>query len=181
LGHRLSKIYTRTGDHGTTGLATGERVDKCDSRIEAGGAIDETNSAIGVLLAEAVPDDVRACLLRVQNELFELGAEISLPGYAKISAEHVLQLERELDTFNAELPPLVEFVLPGGNRPAAMCHLARAVCRRAERCAWAAAKEHTVGEFPLRYLNRLSDLLFVIARRLAREDGGTELTWRRAD
>ena len=180
MGHRLSKIYTRTGDDGNTGLANGERVDKCDPRVEALGTVDETNSVIGLLLAEAaVPTEIRIALQRIQQELFEVGAELSLPEYVKIGGEHVAQLETELDALNAELPPLKEFVLPGGNRPAAICHLARTICRRAERRVWAAAKEHTFNPQLTRYLNRLSDLLFVMARLLARAHGGAETLWQR--
>jgi cob(I)alamin adenosyltransferase len=180
VGHRLSKIYTRTGDDGTTGLANGERVDKCDARIEACGSIDETNSVIGLILAESnIPRDIHESLLRIQHELFEIGAELALPGYAKIGPAQVARLETELDAYNAELPPLKEFVLPGGNRPAAVCHLARTSCRRAERRAWAAAKQSVVSADALSYLNRLSDLLFVVARRLARQDGGAETLWQR--
>jgi cob(I)alamin adenosyltransferase len=180
VGHRLSKIYTRTGDDGTTGLANGERVDKCDVRVEAYGAVDETNSALGMLLAEPnIPESLRDCLTRVQHELFEVGAELSLPGYARITAEHVQHLERDLDELNAPLPPLVEFVLPGGNRAAAICHVARTICRRAERRAWGAAKDTPVNATVLQYLNRLSDLLFVAARSLARQGGGQETLWRR--
>ena len=180
MGHRLSKIYTRTGDGGTTGLADGERVAKTDPRIEACGDVDETNSMLGLLLAETeVSIEIRSMLERIQHELFEIGAAIALPGYAKIGAEQVARLERELDVLNAALPPLKEFVLPGGNRAAAICHVARTVCRRAERRAWAAAKDHPVGAELLRYLNRLSDLLFVTARCLARQSGGQEVLWRR--
>jgi cob(I)alamin adenosyltransferase len=180
VGNRLSKIYTRTGDDGTTGLADGMRVDKCDVRVEAFGSVDETNSTIGVLLAEpSLPPGVSEPLRRIQHELFEIGAELSLPGYLKIAAAHVSQLERDLDALNETLPPLEEFVLPGGNRAAAVCHVARTVCRRAERDAWAAAKSHTVNGEVLRYLNRLSDLLFVMARTLARRDGGSEALWSR--
>ena len=179
MGHRLSKIYTRTGDDGTTGLGTGERVDKCDVRIEACGSVDETNAQLGLLLAEEISDEIRVCLARVQNELFDLGAELSLPEYVGVSAEHVKRLERDLDAFNANLPPLAEFVLPGGNRSAAVCHVARTVCRRAERAGWLAAKQHPIRPAVLQYLNRLSDLLFVIARRLARDRGGREVTWQR--
>jgi cob(I)alamin adenosyltransferase len=180
VGHRLSKIYTRTGDDGSTGLANGERVDKCDERIEACGAIDETNSAIGLLLCEAeLPAAIRESLLRVQHELFEIGAELTLPGYVKICATHVASLEHDLDALNAELPPLKEFVLPGGNRAAATCHVARATCRRAERRAWAAAKRAAVNTQLQQYLNRLSDLLFVMARCLARQDDGHEVLWHR--
>jgi len=180
VGHRLSKIYTRTGDDGTTGLANGERIDKCDERVEAFGDVDETNSAIGLVLAEpALPAAVRECLTRLQHELFDLGGELALPGYTSIEANHVLALERDLDALNDALPPLKEFVLPGGNRAAAACHLARTVCRRAERRAWAAAKHAAINAELLRYLNRLSDLLFVVARVLARENGGQETLWKR--
>ena len=180
MGNRLSKIYTRTGDDGTTGLANGERVPKFDARVEAAGEVDETNSVIGLLLAE--PDLLAAVatpLRRIQHELFEVGAELALPGYRKIDAEHVRRLEVELDELNAELPPLAEFVLPAGNRAAAVCHVARTVCRRAERRACATAQQHPLNPQLLRYLNRLSDLLFVMARRLAREGGAHEVLWRR--
>ena len=180
MGHRLSKIYTRTGDDGTTGLANGERIDKCDERVEAFGDVDETNSAIGVVLAEpTLPPDVRECLTRLQHELFDLGAELALPSVSIITADHVLRLERDLDALNAALPPLKEFVLPGGNRAAAACHLARTVSRRAERRAWAAAKRSALNPELLRYLNRLSDLLFVAARVLARQQGDPETLWKR--
>jgi cob(I)alamin adenosyltransferase len=180
MGHRLSKIYTRTGDDGTTGLANGERVDKSDPRVAAFGDVDETNSALGLLLAEpGLPARISASLTRIQHELFEIGAELSLPGYRAIRAEHVTQLERDLDALNEELPPLEEFVLPGGTRAAAVCHLARTICRRAERSAWAAAKSTALSADLLRYLNRLSDLLFVTARWLARQNGGQETLWRR--
>jgi cob(I)alamin adenosyltransferase len=180
MGNRLSKIYTRTGDDGTTGLADGERVDKCDVRVEAGGTVDEVNSHIGALLAEQDIDaDIAGPLRRIQHELFEAGAELALPGFRKITPEYVERLERELDALNAALPPLKEFILPGGNRAAALCHVARAVCRRAERRAWAVAKEHPLNPELLRYLNRLSDLLFVIARCLGRRRGGGEIMWRR--
>ena len=180
MGNRLSKIYTRTGDDGTTGLADGARVDKCDVRIEAGGTVDEVNSLLGAVLAEpGIDADVGGPLRRIQHELFEAGAEFALPGYRKISAAYVERLEQELDTLNAALPPLREFIVPGGNRAAALCHVARAVCRRAERRAWAVAKEHALNPDLLRYLNRLSDLLFVVARCLGRRGGGSEIMWRR--
>jgi len=182
VGYRLSKIYTRTGDTGTTGLASGERVAKTDPRIEAFGAIDETNSAVGLVLAEIDPDDsVRASLTRIQHELFEVGAEISLPGSRRLDETHVTRLETELDTLNATLPPLKEFVLPGGNRAAAACHLARTFCRRAERRAWTLAEAIEINPEILRYLNRLSDFLFVAARALARRAGGTETLWQQQD
>jgi cob(I)alamin adenosyltransferase len=180
MGHRLSKIYTRTGDDGTTGLANGERVDKADSRVGAFGDVDETNSAIGLLLAEpGLPVEIGTSLTRIQHELFDIGAELSLPGYRQIGGEHVERLERDLDSLNDALPPLKEFVLPGGTRPAAICHLARTICRRAERSAWAASKLTALNPELLRYLNRLSDLLFVMARCLARQNGGEETLWRR--
>jgi cob(I)alamin adenosyltransferase len=180
MGHRLSKIYTRTGDDGTTGLANGERVDKADPRVAAFGDVDETNSALGLLLAEPeLPQAITVSLTRIQHELFEIGAELSLPGYRTIAAEHVAQLERDLDSLNEDLPPLKEFILPGGTRAAAVCHLARTVCRRAERSAWEASKLTELNPELLRYLNRLSDLLFVMARTLARLNGGQEILWRR--
>jgi cob(I)alamin adenosyltransferase len=178
VGHRLSKIYTRTGDAGTTGLANGERVAKTDARIEAFGAIDETNSAVGLVLAEIdLEDSVRASLVRIQHDLFDVGAELSLPGHRKVDASYVTRLEDELDALNATLPPLKEFVLPGGNRAAAACHLARTFCRRAERRVWALAQSGDVNPEVLRYLNRLSDFLFVAARAIARRNGGTETLW----
>ena len=180
MGNRLSKIYTRTGDDGTTGLADGERVAKHDVRVEAIGAVDETNSLIGLLLTEhGTLGALADALHRIQNELFEIGAELALQGYRKIGAVHVERLEAELDALNAELPPLAEFVLPGGTRAAAVCHVARTVCRRAERRTCAAATEHALNPESLRYLNRLSDLLFVMARRLAREHGAQEVLWQR--
>jgi len=181
MGNRLSKIYTRTGDDGTTGLASGERIDKCDARVEAFGSIDELNSALGLLLTEPeLSAEIRTPLVRIQSELFELGGELSLPGYRGIVGDHVSRLESELDGLNEGLPPLKEFVLPGGNRAAAVCHVARTICRRAERRAWAAAKVATINPDLLRYLNRLSDLLFVMARCLARRNGGDETLWQRA-
>jgi cob(I)alamin adenosyltransferase len=180
MGNRLSKIYTRTGDDGTTGLANGERIDKADPRVAAFGDVDEANSTIGLLLTEPdVSPAMQASLARIQHELFEIGAELSLPGYRQITAEHVTRLEHDLDELNAELPPLEEFVLPGGTRAAATCHLARTICRRAERSAWAANALTALNPDLLRYLNRLSDLLFVMARSLARQNGGQETLWQR--
>jgi len=178
MGHRLSKIYTRTGDDGTTGLANGDRVKKSGLRVAAFGSVDETNSALGMVLADTISDArLRDSLTRIQNELFDLGAELSFPGYTGIGAVHVAQLEKDLDTLNAELPPLKEFVLPGGTQAAATCHLARSISRRAEREAWQLAEHEEVSTELLKYLNRLSDLLFVAARCLARQNGGTEPTW----
>jgi cob(I)alamin adenosyltransferase len=180
MGHRLSKIYTRTGDDGTTGLPGGGRVAKHDLRIEAFGTVDETSSAIALVLAEsAIPEDVRSTLLAVQNDLFEVGAELSMPEYDGVDAASVTRLEEALDALNAELPPLREFVLPGGDRAAAACHLARTICRRAERRAFELADREPVSPDLLHYLNRLSDLLFVVARALARRDGGSETLWQK--
>src|SRR5262245_37497707 len=168
MANRLTRIYTRTGDGGTTGLADGSRVAKNAPRIEAMGAVDEVNSALGVLLAEPLPKDVRECLTGVQHDLFDLGGELAIPGHAIMSAAHVRRLEMLLDGFNAKLPPLKDFVLPGGTRAAGCAHVARASCRRAERCLVALASADTAPPFAVSYLNRLSDLLFVLARVLNR-------------
>ncbi len=179
MGNRLSKIYTRTGDDGTTGLGDGSRVAKDDARVEAYGCVDETNSAIGLVLAVPdLPADVFERLIAVQHELFDLGGELCIPGHRAIEASHVAGLEDALDAFNDLLPPLKEFILPGGGPAAAACHLARAICRRAERRAWTLARSETVAPEALRYLNRLSDLLFVIARVLARHESGSEVLWK---
>jgi cob(I)alamin adenosyltransferase len=177
LGNRLSKIYTRTGDDGSTGLGDGTRVAKDSLRVTAYGTADEANSAIGLLLAAEVPDDMRALLTTVQHQLFDLGGELCIPGHAAIQDGDIEALERALDAFNAPLPPLREFILPGGGDAAARCHLARTVVRRAERETVALARVETVRPQPVRYLNRLSDLLFVIARVLARASGHGEVTW----
>ena len=180
MGNRLTKIYTRTGDDGTTGLGDGSRVAKESLRVEAYGTVDETNSAIGVVLAtEPLPDAVRTCLIAIQHDLFSLGGELCIPGHRMISADFVLRLETQLDAFNETLPPLKEFILPGGGAAAAACHLARTICRRAERHCWTLARSETVAPELLQYLNRLSDLLFVIARVLARAHPGGEVTWKR--
>ena len=180
MGNRLSKIYTRTGDDGSTGLGDGTRTSKDGARVEAFGAVDEANSAIGVVLAVAdMPAPVRKCLTEVQHELFDLGGELCIPGYRIISAMQVERLEVELDGFNDALPPLKEFILPGGGPAAAACHLARTVCRRAERRCWSLARVEEVSPEALKYLNRLSDLLFVLARVLARHEQGSEVLWRR--
>ena len=179
MGHRLSKIYTRTGDDGTTGLGDGTRVPKDGARVEAYGTIDELNSVIGVLLAvPGLPDAVTALLTEVQHELFDLSAELCVPGLATITAAHVTRLETALDGFNDPLPPLKEFILPGGGPAAAACHLARTVARRGERRVWTLARAEKVNPELLQYLNRLSDLLFVLARVLARHERGTEVLWR---
>ena len=179
MGNRLSKIYTRTGDDGTTGLGDGTRVPKDGARVEAYGTVDELNSAIGVLLAVPdLPAAVSACLTDIQHELFDMGGELCIPGHRAITAEHVTRLERSLDGFNDALPSLQEFILPGGGPAAAACHLARTIGRRAERRIWALARAETVSPEVAQYLNRLSDLLFVLARVLARHQGGTEVLWR---
>lgn len=179
MGHRLSKIYTRTGDDGTTGLGDGTRVPKDSARVEAYGTVDELNSVIGVLLAvPSVPDAVAACLTNIQHELFDLGAELCIPGHVVITAAHVARLETVLDGFNDPLPPLKEFILPGGGPAAAACHLARTVARRAERHVWTLARAETVNPEVPRYLNRLSDLLFVLARVVVRHERGAEVLWR---
>lgn len=179
MGNRLSKIYTRTGDDGTTGLGDGTRVPKDGARVEAYGTVDELNSVLGVLLAvPGLPDSVTALLTDVQHELFDLGAELCIPGHTVITAAHVSRLETALDQFNDPLPPLKEFILPGGGPAAAACHLGRTVARRAERRAWTLARLEAVNPEALRYLNRLSDLLFVLARVLARHERGTEVLWR---
>ena len=179
MGHRLSKIYTRTGDDGTTGLGDGSRVPKTHARIEAYGTVDEANSAIGVILAVPnLPPAVAEALTQIQHELFDLGGELAVPGYRAIQDSHIDQLEQCLDRFNEPLPPLKEFILPGGGPAAAACHVARAITRRAERNAWALAQSETVAPEVTRYLNRLSDLLFVVARVLARHENGQEVIWR---
>jgi cob(I)alamin adenosyltransferase len=180
MANRLSKIYTRTGDDGSTGLGDGTRVDKEHVRVEAYGSVDETNCAVGMVLAQPqLAPSIVECLTQVQHDLFDLGGELCIPGHRMIGAEHVSRLELELDGFNADLPPLKEFILPGGGAAAAACHVARAVCRRAERRCWSLARTESIAPEALKYLNRLSDLLFVIARVLARQATG-EVLWRRA-
>lgn len=180
MGNRLSKIYTRTGDDGTTGLGDGSRVAKNSARVEAYGTVDEANSAIGMILAEAdVSTAIHACLTEVQHDLFELGGELCIPGHVAISDEFVARLENELDSFNENLPRLKEFILPGGTRAAAACHLARTIVRRAERRVATLAATEEVRPETVRYLNRLSDLLFVVARVLARVDSNKEVLWNR--
>lgn len=178
MGNRLSRIYTRTGDDGSTGLGDGTRVGKDSARVTAYGTVDEANSCIGLLLAAAVPEDVRELLTRVQHQLFDLGGELCIPGHAAIQAADVDALERHMDHYNEALPPLKEFILPGGGEAAARCHLARTVVRRAERETVALARQETVRPEAVRYLNRLSDLLFVLARVLARADGHGEVLWK---
>jgi len=179
MGHRLSKIYTRTGDGGTTGLGDGSRVAKTSHRIEAIGEVDELNSALGVLLAEPLDERVRSLLTGIQHDLFDLGGELSIPGYTAIRDDHVTALEAALDALNADLPPLKEFILPGGSRAAALCHVARTVCRRAERRTVAVTPTDPISPLCQRYLNRLSDLLFVLCRILNRHAGVADVYWRK--
>jgi cob(I)alamin adenosyltransferase len=180
MGHRLSKIYTRTGDDGTTGLGDGSRTAKEAPRVEAYGTVDEANSTIGLVLAvPGLPTAVASCLTDVQHDLFDVGAELCIPGHRVVSDAYIERLEQTLDGFNDLLPPLKEFILPGGGPAAAACHLARTVVRRAERRVWELARHETVAGEVMRYLNRLSDLLFVIARVLARHERGGEVLWQR--
>jgi cob(I)alamin adenosyltransferase len=178
MGNRLSRIYTRTGDDGSTGLGDGSRVPKDAQRVNAYGTVDEANSALGVLLAVTLPDDVRALLTTVQHQLFDLGGELCIPGHAAIQAADIDALEQQLDHYNADLPALKDFILPAGGEAAARCHLARTIVRRAERETVTLARLEPVRAEAIRYLNRLSDLLFVLARVLARADGHGEVVWR---
>ena len=179
MGHRLSKIYTRTGDDGTTGLGDGTRTQKDSLRVEAFGTVDELNSAIGVLVAALADARLKDILLDVQHDLFDLGGELCIPGTELIADRHTNRLEKELDGLNADLPPLKDFILPGGSPAAAQAHLARTICRRAERRVISLARHEPVNEPVIRYLNRLSDLLFVIARAVARASGKGEILWDR--
>ncbi len=177
MGNRLSKIYTRTGDDGTTGLGDGTRVAKDSARVNAYGTVDEANSCLGLLLAADVPDDIRVLLTRVQHQLFDLGGELCIPGHAAIHDADIDALEARLDHYNDALPPLKDFILPGGGEAAARCHVARTVVRRAERDTVTLSRHDAVRPQAIRYLNRLSDLLFVLARLLARASGHGEVLW----
>jgi cob(I)alamin adenosyltransferase len=177
VGNRLSKIYTRTGDAGDTGLGDGTRVSKDSARVTAYGTVDEANSAIGVVLACDLDEDVRTVLVSVQHQLFDLGGELCIPGHAAITDADVERLEQVLDRFNADLPALKDFILPGGGIAAAQCHVARTVCRRAEREVVTLSQQDVVRPEAVRYLNRLSDLLFVLCRVLARQSGHGEVLW----
>ncbi|MFA5082203.1 MAG: cob(I)yrinic acid a,c-diamide adenosyltransferase [Hydrogenophilaceae bacterium] len=183
MSDRLNCIVTRTGDDGSTGLADGRRVHKHDPRIEALGAVDELNSFVGLLATEdstsaPLDDDIQALLAAIQNDLFDLGGELALPDRPQVGDDHLRRLEDAVETFNASLPPLAEFILPGGSRPAALAHVCRSVCRRAERRLTALAEIELLAPGPGKYLNRLSDLFFVLARVLNRQAGGKEPTWR---
>lgn len=180
MGHRLSKIYTRTGDDGSTGLGDGSRVSKDHARVEAYGAVDETNAQVGALRAHLSANHVAQALLEhIQHDLFDVGGELCIPGYSLVQAHYIERLEQAIDAATAELPPLNDFILPGGSIPAAQAHVARTVCRRAERRVASLMQSDThVSALSLHYLNRLSDYLFVLARQLARENEGQEVLWR---
>lgn len=178
MGHRLSKIYTKTGDQGTTGMGDGSRLLKNDIRIEAIGTVDELNSHVGLLLAIGdLPDIIRSTLTQVQHHLFDVGAELCIPTLVKLQSDHTLQVEQVLDALNAELPMLKEFILPGGSFAAAQCHVARAVCRRAERVLVSVHQQTPLNPATLTYLNRLSDLLFVMARAITHAEQVPEVMW----
>lgn len=178
MGNRLSKIVTRTGDTGTSGLADGSRLPKAHPRFAAIGDVDELNCQVGVLLAAGVPHDLARVLEPIQHTLFNLGGQLAVPKMTLLEAQHVADLEQHIDTLNADLPPLKEFVLPRGSQATAAAHVARAVCRRAERSLWALIDtDDTVPALLAQYLNRLSDLLFIVARHLARADNPDEATW----
>ena len=177
MGNRLSKIYTRTGDDGTTGLGDGSRTQKDSLRVEAYGTVDELNSTLGLLIAGLEDSDISSVLLDIQHDLFDLGGELCVPGMEMIKDRHIDRLESELDRLNADLPPLKDFILPGGSAAAAQAHLARTICRRAERRVISLARQEPVNAPVIRYLNRLSDLLFVLARTVARASGAGEVLW----
>ena len=177
MGNRLSKIYTKTGDDGTTGLGDGTRVAKDSARVAAYGTVDELNSSIGIVLAQEIPAPIREALTQIQHDLFDLGGELCIPGMAMVHEADVERLEQTLDGFNADLPALKDFILPGGGMAAACCHLARTVCRRAEREVVTLSRSESVRPEAVRYLNRLSDLLFVLSRVLARASGHGEVLW----
>jgi len=177
MGHRLSKIYTRTGDKGETGLGDGSRIEKDHIRVEAFGTVDELNSIIGMVLAHDIPEKVQTCFNKVQHHLFDLGGELCIPGHTALDESYITYLENTLDELNADLPNLKEFILPSGGHATSTCHLARTVCRRAERRVVTLAKDENISSFSVSYLNRLSDLLFVAARVLARDENGAEVLW----
>jgi cob(I)alamin adenosyltransferase len=178
MGNRLSKIYTRTGDDGSTGLGDGSRVSKDSARVAAYGTVDELNSVLGVVIASAPPADIAEMLTEIQHELFDLGGELCIPGSALIHEADITRLETRLDALNADLPALRDFILPGGGLPAAHCHVARTVARRAEREVVTLSRHDAVRPEAIRYLNRVSDLLFVVARVLARSAGHGEVLWK---
>ena len=177
MGNRLTQIATRTGDDGTTGLGDGTRTRKDALRVQAMGEVDELNSMLGLLLTEDLPAQVRADLLDIQHDLFDLCGELCTPGYTMLKNEQVARLDERLGHYNAGLPRLAEFILPGGNRAAAIAHVARTICRRAERAIVELGAEEPLNAAPRQYVNRLSDLLFVLARVLNRAGGGTDVLW----
>lgn len=177
MGNRLSKIYTRTGDDGTTGLGDGSRVNKDSLRVEAMGDADELNSVLGIMITEGVPDILREPLIQIQHDLFNLGGEICMPGYVILNQNRIDDLEKLIDTLNEKLSPLKEFILPGGTKSAAYCHLARTVCRRAERKLITLNRTEPVTAISLQYLNRLSDLLFVMCRTINQVAGVSDVLW----
>ena len=177
MGNRLSKIATRTGDAGTTGLGDGSRIDKDALRVHAMGDVDELNSQIGVLLCEDIPDQMKHELISIQHDLFDMGGELCIPGYTMVTDTQVARLDVLLAFYNADLPPLRDFILPGGSRAAAIAHVCRTVCRRAERMIVSVGKSEPINDAPRQYMNRLSDLLFVLSRVLNRYAGGTDVVW----
>ncbi|MBC7859069.1 MAG: cob(I)yrinic acid a,c-diamide adenosyltransferase [Burkholderiaceae bacterium] len=177
MGNRLSKIATRTGDNGSTGLGDGSRTTKDSVRVHAMGDVDELNSNIGLLLCEAMPEALREELITIQHDLFDLGGELCIPGFQLIKEEHVTRLDDMLEKYNAELPALTEFILPAGSRAAAVAHVCRTVCRRAERSIVTLGKAEAIHDHPRQYVNRLSDLLFVLSRVLNRFAGGGDVLW----
>lgn len=177
MGNRLSKIYTRTGDKGTTGLGDGTRIAKNAQRVAAMGDVDELNATIGLLLTEPVSDVIQQALTGIQHDLFDMGGELCMPGHSMVKATRVTALENQLDSFNEQLTPLKEFILPGGSKAAAYCHLARTVCRRAERTLHTLNEEEAISAQCLQYINRLSDFLFVLCRILNKEAGVPDVLW----
>ena len=179
MGNRLSKIATRTGDNGTTGLGDGSRVDKDGLRVHAMGDVDELNSHVGLLLCEPLPEALREELVTIQHDLFDMGGELCIPGFAMITESHVMRLDALLEKYNADLPPLADFILPAGSRAASQAHVCRTVCRRAERAIVTLGKAETLNDHPRQYMNRLSDLLFVLSRVLNRHGGGSDVLWQK--
>lgn len=177
MGNRLSKIATRTGDAGTTGLGDGSRIAKDALRVHAMGDVDELNSQIGVLLCEDMPDQMKHELVSIQHDLFDMGGELCIPGYTMITEAQVTRLDALLEKYNADLPPLKDFILPGGSRAAAIANVCRTVCRRAERAIVSVGAAETINDAPRQYMNRLSDLLFVLSRVLNRYAGGSDVLW----
>ena len=177
MGFRLSKIYTKTGDAGQTGLGNGDRTVKCDLRVQAMGEVDELNANIGLLMSSNLPSDILASLVRIQHQLFDLGGELCIPGSARVHVEQIAEIEALIDKYNANLPNLADFILPGGCQGACLAHIARTVCRRAERSVVALAQTESVNTPVLQYLNRLSDWLFVLARVLNQKAGQADILW----